>query len=106
MLPRPSIRYRPIRTTGDGSSPAASPPPVLPPCSPYNLRLRTWPKSLPEQVQTLSAQLATATAPAPLTAEALARRYTGARAAKVAEVLDTLVALGQAHRDDASWYAA
>jgi hypothetical protein len=63
-----------------------------------------WPKTLPEQVQTLRAQLATA--PAPLTAETLARRYTGARAAKVAEVLDTLVALGQARRDEASGYAA
>ncbi len=44
--------------------------------------------------------------PAPITAEALARRYTGARATRVAEVLDTLVALGQARRDGETGYAA
>lgn len=63
-----------------------------------------WPKTLPEQVQALRAQLAAA--PAPITAEALARRYTGARATRVAEVLDTLVALGQARRDGETGYAA
>lgn len=45
-------------------------------------------------------------APAPLTAEALARRYTGARAPKVAEVLDTLVAHGQARGDGVAGYSA
>lgn len=37
---------------------------------------------------------------------ALARRYTGARAPKVAEVLDTLVALGQARGDALAGYSA
>jgi type I restriction-modification system DNA methylase subunit len=41
-----------------------------------------------------------------LEGEALARRYICARVARVAEVLDTLVALGQARREGEAGYAS
>ncbi len=56
-----------------------------------------WPKSLPEQVQALRASLTAAGVP--LGVEALASRFKGAKRERVAEVLDTLVALGQLRRE-------
>ena len=55
---------------------------------------RVWPKTLPEQAQALRAALTAAGGPA--TAETLARTFQRARTDKVAELLATLVALGQA----------
>ena len=42
----------------------------------------------------------------PLTVEAVARRFKGARRAAVADLLDTLAELGQARHADAETYAA
>jgi hypothetical protein len=55
---------------------------------------RPWPKSLPEQAQVVRAALADH--PAGLTPEALARLFQRARTDRVAELLATLVSLGQA----------
>jgi hypothetical protein len=57
-----------------------------------------WPKSLPEQVQALRAQLETADTA--LTPEQLARCFTRGQKKRVAELLETLVALGQAYSED------
>jgi len=53
-----------------------------------------WPKELPAQVQALRAQLEQAEQP--LDATTLARRFTRAQTKRVEELLQTLVALGQA----------
>ena len=62
-----------------------------------------WPKSLPEQVQAVRAALLAAAAPQ--TAETLARNFQRARADKVAELLQTLAALGQAREVEARKFA-
>lgn len=54
----------------------------------------SWPKTLPEQVQAV--RVALQAAAGPVTAETIARRFVRARTEKVAELLITLVALGQA----------
>jgi hypothetical protein len=61
-----------------------------------------WPKTLPEQVQALRATLQTAARP--VTAEAIARSFQRARTEKVAELLITLVALGQAREIEPGYY--
>ena len=61
-----------------------------------------WPKSLPEQVQALRGALVAA--PGPLTTEQLARGFTRAQTKKVQELLETLVALGQVHRNHDGCY--
>ncbi len=68
--------------------PEPTPTPVKP------ARKHPWPKSLPEQAQAVRAALSTA--PGGLTPEQLARQFQRARADKVAELLETLVSLGQA----------
>ena len=55
---------------------------------------RAWPKTLPEQAQAVRAALAEN--PAGLTAPATARLFLRARTQTVAELLKTLVSLGQA----------
>ncbi len=62
-----------------------------------------WPKGLVERVAAVSHVLAAA--PAPLSAEATARAFKKANRAAVAEILDTLVAVGQARRLDDGRYA-
>lgn len=57
---------------------------------------RPWPKTLPEQVQAVRTVLAANGGAA--TAEGVARRFQRARTDKVAELLETLVALGQMHK--------
>ena len=57
-----------------------------------------WPKTLPEQVAAVRAALTSATGP--VTAEAIARNFQRARTEKVAELLITLVALGQAREPE------
>jgi hypothetical protein len=59
-------------------------------------RKADWPKSLPEQVQALRSALAAQ--PSPASAEDLARTFSRAPRAKLAELLDTLAALGQLRR--------
>lgn len=54
-----------------------------------------WPGTIREQTQTVRAALAELTAPA--TAEELAARFTGARKARVREILEALANLGGAH---------
>jgi len=63
-----------------------------------------WPKTLPDQVRELRAALATA--PTPVTAEELARTFTRARTDRVADLLETLAALGQARQMDDGRYSA
>ncbi len=53
-----------------------------------------WPKSLPDQVRILREALSTQTGPA--TAEAIARQFIKAPKDRVEELLETLVAMGQA----------
>jgi hypothetical protein len=63
-----------------------------------------WPKTLPERIRAVRAALAaqpTASEPA-----ALARGFSRAKAETVAELLETLVAVGQARRTDDGRYAA
>jgi len=61
-----------------------------------------WPKTLPDQVRELRAALAAASAP--VTAEQLARTFTRARTDRVADLLETLAALGQARQMDDGRY--
>jgi len=59
----------------------------------------TWPKTLPEQFQALRAALAEQAARGgPVEPEWLAQGFARAPRAKVAELLDTLAALGHARR--------
>lgn len=57
-----------------------------------------WPKSLPEQVRILREVLTAQSSPT--TAETIARQFTRARKDKVEELLQTLVAMGQAREVD------
>ncbi len=77
--------------------PAAATPP------PATTRL-PWPSALPEQVRAVRACLTAASAP--LNAAALARRFTRARVPRIAEILATLVALGQAREAGGDMYVA
>jgi len=61
-----------------------------------------WPKTLPDQVRLLRAALAAQ--PAPVTAEELARSFTRAQTNRVADLLETLVTLGQARKLDGVRY--
>jgi len=67
-------------------------------------RKPAWPKILPDQVRELRAALAAASGP--VTAEELARTFTRARTDRVADLLETLAALGQARRMDDGRYLA
>lgn len=60
-----------------------------------------WPKTLPERVKALRAALDRY--PEPATAEQLARTFRRAPSKSVAEILDTLVAMGQAREDDGKY---
>jgi hypothetical protein len=62
----------------------------------------SWPKPLTEQVQAVRAALQTAAGP--VTAETIARGFLRARTEKVAELLITLVALGQAREIEPGSY--
>ncbi len=59
---------------------------------------RAWPKSLADQIRALRSALAEQ--PGPATGDQLARTFKRARAARVTELLETLVALGQAREVD------
>nr|VFJ75607.1 MAG: hypothetical protein BECKFM1743C_GA0114222_108601 [Candidatus Kentron sp. FM]VFJ75715.1 MAG: hypothetical protein BECKFM1743A_GA0114220_108652 [Candidatus Kentron sp. FM]VFK22649.1 MAG: hypothetical protein BECKFM1743B_GA0114221_108732 [Candidatus Kentron sp. FM] len=61
-----------------------------------------WPKTLPEQVRLLRAALDQY--PEPATGQQLAKTFKGAERKRVAEILETLVAMGQA-REEAGRYA-
>ncbi len=62
--------------------------------------LPAWPKSDPERFVALRAVLASS----PGQAQELSRRFARANAAKVRDMLETLVALGQAQRGDDGRY--
>ncbi|MBT0893413.1 hypothetical protein KI811_06280 [Geobacter hydrogenophilus] len=62
-----------------------------------------WPKTLPEQVQAVRAALAAAGGPA--TADTIARTFQRARTDKVAELLATLAAIGQAREVEPGTYS-
>jgi hypothetical protein len=63
-----------------------------------------WPKPLPERVRAIRAALLQA--PGPLAAADLARQFTRARQADVAELLETLAAIGQARVTEDGRYVA
>lgn len=63
-----------------------------------------WPKSLAEQVQAVSQQLATATKP--VTPADIAKVFTRAKADDVGELLDALVTLGKARSTKGGKYVA
>lgn len=56
-----------------------------------------WPKTLAERVRVVDEALRAA--PAPQTAEAMAKRFARAKPEDVAEILETLATLGRAHRE-------
>jgi hypothetical protein len=95
------IRWlRPEYQNPDGPHPAAATQTVLPIgasiLEPPDVKAdkRPWPKTLPEQAQSVRAALAEN--PAGLTADQLARLFLRANTKLVAELLQTLVSLGQA----------
>jgi len=59
-----------------------------------NIQRREWPTAIPDQVRVLREALTIQAAPA--TTETIARHFTKARKDRVEELLQTLVALGQA----------
>ncbi len=63
-----------------------------------------WPKPLPDQARAVLLALREAGAQA--SAEELARSFNGAPTAQVADLLETLVTLGQARRSGQRRYAA
>ncbi len=63
-----------------------------------------WPKALPEQVQALRAALDQQ--PEPATAQQLAKTFKRAQAKRVAEILETLAAMGQAREDGGGRYSS
>ena len=63
-----------------------------------------WPKTLPAQFQAVRAVLADQ--PAPADAEHIARQFKRARTTQVAELLETLEALGQVQQPEPGRYAA
>jgi hypothetical protein len=65
---------------------------------------QTWPKDLPEQFRAVRAALAAQRAPT--RAEEVAAQFVRARRDRVAEVLETLVSLGQARQAGRGLYAA
>jgi len=62
----------------------------------------SWPKALPDQVRVLREALAAQ--PGPAGVETLARCFTRARKDRVAELLETLVTLGQARKLEGGMY--
>jgi hypothetical protein len=66
--------------------------------NPKSAAKRPWPKPLAERAQAVEAALAAE--PKPITAAELATRFARAKPADVAEILDTLAALGRARRGD------
>jgi len=68
------------------------------------IKKQPWPKTLPDQVRELRAALSAATGP--VTAEQLARTFSRARTDRVADLLETLAALGQARKMDDGRYLA
>lgn len=69
---------------------------------PSSLKLRPskkapWPKSLADRVR--ATELALQASAAPVTPAELAKRFTRAKPEDLAEILETLVTLGRAHRD-------
>ena len=56
----------------------------------------TWPKSLPERVQAVESALHAAAAP--VAPEDLAKQFSRAKPADVAEILETLIAMGRARK--------
>ena len=66
------------------------------------IKKQPWPKTLPDQVRELRTELSAA--PGPVTSEELARTFTRARTARVADLLETLAALGQARQMDDGRY--
>ncbi len=73
------------------------------PSAPGAASAQPWPKGLVERVAAVSRALSAA--PAPLSAEATAQAFLKANRAAVAEILETLVAVGQARRLDDGRYA-
>ncbi|KPV41187.1 DNA methyltransferase [Thiohalorhabdus denitrificans] len=65
---------------------------------------RSWPKTLPEQIQAVREVLEGATTP--VEPEVVARQFHRAQKKKVAELLDTLEALGQAQQNEEGEYRA
>nr|VFK59180.1 MAG: Type II restriction/modification system, DNA methylase subunit YeeA [Candidatus Kentron sp. TC] len=73
------------------------------PAAPVATTTKTpWPKTIPQQVETLRAALRRQ--PQPVTPGQLAKTFKGARTKRVWEILDTLVAMGQG-REEGGRYA-
>lgn len=85
-----------LNVDGASSSVADAKPATATKQDASSTKKQPWPKTLPEQVQTLRAALAAA--PSPATAEQLARSFSRARTDRVADLLETLATLGQAQK--------
>ncbi|MCA9081123.1 MAG: class I SAM-dependent DNA methyltransferase, partial [Planctomycetaceae bacterium] len=72
------------------------------PAKPAKVDKQPWPKSLPEQIKAVRDVLTTLAAPT--TAKDLAKNFKSAKAAKVEELLETLVTVGQATVTDDGRY--
>ena len=77
--------------------------PETKPAKPARIKKRPWPAPLPERVQAVRGVLHEGR---PLSAYELSRRFTRAKTDTVTELLDTLVALGQARVLEDGRYAA
>ncbi len=68
------------------------------------IQKRPWPPSLPERVSAVRAALADCAEPTDVAD--IARRFSKARKATIEEILETLVAVGQARQTDDGRYVA
>ncbi|WP_295436916.1 hypothetical protein [uncultured Thiodictyon sp.] len=91
---RPVLQHPGGHADGDGAVQAQTPLGLAAPTA--SGPKPDWPKTLPEQFQALRAALAAR--PGPGSAAELARCFTRAPRARVAELLDTLTSLGHARR--------
>jgi hypothetical protein len=87
------------QTQGTLALPAATPPGKAKPA-----KKTPWPKGLAEQARAVRAALQSRAQPA--SAEELAKAFAGAKAGKIAELLETLATLGQARVAGEGKYAA
>ncbi len=84
------------RKSARGKTPPANPRSAL--RNPQSTAKRPWPAPLAQRAQAVEAALAAE--PKPVTAAELATRFARAKPADLAEILDTLAALGRARRGD------
>jgi hypothetical protein len=91
---RPEFQARGAGARGPGEQGALTLPEATPAAAPGVEAKRPWPKTLPERMRAVREALTGAGGP--VTADALARRFSRVRAETIGELLATLAALGHA----------